>query len=391
MRIGIDAHILGKGSGGVERVVFQMVRQVPDLLPGHSFIIFTNRSYRPPFPDRPNVRYVSLLLSDPVIQRSLLLPWLVRRWRLDLLHVQRIAPPFPGCRLVVSIHDILPLTDRSSHPGWRDELVRRLTPGSIRRADRIVTVSNTVRDELAARFPESAGRVTAIYNGIDPEFYQDDDARERDRPPYLLCMGAIAPRKNLEVVLRAFRIFLKGPRQARLVLAGLIRSRAYQERLNRLVAELDLTGSVTFTGFISDEDYRLLLQGARLFLAPSRGEGFDLPALEAGASGRAVICSDIPVHRELLGDGAVFFPPDDAETLARQIEDLWEREEERNRLGRAARQRAADFSWERMAGQLAALYVEVGKASLSRAGNEILFPPGIPSAPVESQRIPRLV
>jgi glycosyltransferase involved in cell wall biosynthesis len=171
----------------------------------------------------------------------------------------------------------------------------------------------------------------------------------------------------------------------------LIRSRAYQVRLNRLVADLDLTGSVTFTGFISDEDYRLLLQGARLFLAPSHGEGFDLPALEAAASGRAVICSDIPVHRELLGDGAVFFPPDDAETLARHIEDLWEREEERNRLGRAARQRAADFSWERMAGQLAALYVEVGKASLSRAGNEILFPPGIPSASVESQRIQRVV
>ena len=375
MRIGIDAHILGKGRGGVERVVLQMVQQVPDLLPGHSFIIFTNRSYRPPFPDRPNVRYVSLPLSDPVIQRSLLLPWLVRRWRLDLLHVQRIAPPFPGCRLVVSIHDILPLTDRSSHPGWRNELVRRLTPGSIRRADRIVTVSGAVRDELAERFPKSAGRVRVIYNGIDPEFYRNDGADdsaagERDGRPYLLYMGAIAPRKNLEVVLRAFRILLNVSRRARLVLAGLIRSHAYQERLERLVAELDLTGAVTFTGFISDEDYRSWLRGARLFLAPSRGEGFDLPALEAAASARAVICSDIPVHRELLGNGAVFFPPDDARALARCLEDLWEQEEERNRLGQAARQRASDFTWERMAGQLAALYLEVGKASPSRAKSE---------------------
>jgi alpha-1,3-rhamnosyl/mannosyltransferase len=250
-----------------------------------------------------------------------------------------------------------------------------LPPGSIRRADRIVTVSGAVRDELAERFPESADRVTAIYNGIDPEFYRkegadDSAARERDDRPYLLYMGAIAPRKNLEIALRAFRIFLKGPRRARLILAGLIRSRAYQERLDRLVAELDLTGAVTFTGFISDENYRSLLKSARLFLAPSRGEGFDLPALEAGASARAVICSDIPVHRELLGDGAVFFPPDDAQALARHMGDLWEREEERNRLGQVACQRAADFTWERMAGQLAALYLEVGMASPSRAKSE---------------------
>jgi glycosyltransferase involved in cell wall biosynthesis len=184
---------------------------------------------------------------------------------------------------------------------------------------------------------------------------------------------------------------LKGARRARLILAGLVRSPVYQERLDRLVTELDLSGAVIFTGFIPDEKYRALLNGARLFVAPSRGEGFDLPALEAAASARAVICSDIPVHRELLGEASVFFPHGDAEALARCLEDLWERPEERDRLGHAARARAADFTWERMAAQLAALYLDIENASATPSMRGMVSRPGNSPASIESPQIQQAV
>jgi hypothetical protein len=70
MRIGLDAHILGKGKGGVERVVHQMVRLLPELMPQSEFVVFTKKGYLAPFGPRPNVRYRPLPVDDPVVQRS---------------------------------------------------------------------------------------------------------------------------------------------------------------------------------------------------------------------------------------------------------------------------------------------------------------------------------
>ncbi|HWZ94473.1 MAG TPA: glycosyltransferase family 1 protein [Opitutaceae bacterium] len=370
MRIGLDAHILGKGKGGVERVVHQMVRLLPGLMPQCEFVVFTKKDYTAPFGHRPNVRYRRLPVDDPLLQRSFVLPWLARRERLDLLHVQRAAPPCVRARLVVHTHDLLPLTAPADHPGLRDQLVRRLMPGSIRRADCVLTVSESVAAEIRRHFPHAAGKLTAIPNGIDADFF-------RPRPPgamrtplharlnlagdYVLYLGALMARKNLEVAIRGFNRYLRDPllpasaRGTKLVLAGMSRSQAHEASL-RALAEKLAPGAVIFAGFIKDEDCLALLQHATVFLAPSRGEGFDLPALEAMACGIPVLGSDIPVHRELLGNDARFFPTDQPERLATELQRLMTHADLRAQLAKQGPARAAGFTWENAMQSLAELY-----------------------------------
>ena len=373
MRLGIDAHILGKGKGGVERVVHHLVRLLPDLRPEDDFTVFINRRYQPPFGARANVRYLRLPVADPLLQRSIVLPWLARREKLGLLHVQRAAPPGFRARLVVHIHDLLPLTAPEDHRGFRDRLVRRLTPGSIRRADRVLTVSESVAGEIRARFPSGARKVAAIPNGIETELFQP---RPVGAPrtaiherlglggPYLLYLGALMARKNLDVAIRGFGQLLEKfaaagrPDGLKFVLAGMSRSDAYAAELRRLAAEV-APGAVCFTGFVSDAECVALLQHASVFLAPSRGEGFDLPALEAMACAIPVLASDIPVHRELLGYDALFFPPNRPERMAGELFRLLERPDLQAQLAGRGAARAAGFTWDEAMRRLDELYQEI--------------------------------
>jgi alpha-1,3-rhamnosyl/mannosyltransferase len=373
MRIGLDAHILGKGKGGVERVVHHMVRLLPELMPQCEFVVFTKKDYTAPFGHRPNVRYRRLPVDDPLFQRSFVLPWLARRERLDLLHVQRAAPPCIRARLIVHTHDLLPLTAPADHRGFRDQLVRRLMPGSIRRADGVLTVSESVASEIRRHFPHATNKLTAIPNGIDADFFRPKRPgamraaiHNRLNLPgdYVLYLGALMARKNLEVAIRGFSAYRRDPllpasmRGAKLVLAGMSRSQTYEASL-RALAEKLAPGAVIFAGFIKDEDCLALLQHATVFLAPSRGEGFDLPALEAMACGIPVLCSDIPVHRELLGNDAGFFPTDQPEQLATELHGLMARADLRTQLAQRGPARAAGFTWENAMQRLGELYHQI--------------------------------
>ncbi|HSY53759.1 MAG TPA: glycosyltransferase family 1 protein [Opitutaceae bacterium] len=373
MRIGLDAHILGKGKGGVERVVHQMVRLLPGIMPECEFVVFTKKNYTPPFGHRPNVRYRRLPVDDPLLQRSLVLPWLARRERLDLLHVQRAAPPCIRARLIVHTHDLLPLTAPADHQGFRDQLVRRLMPGSIRRADGVLTVSESVAAEIRRHFPHASGKLLAIPNGIDADFFRPKPAGERRAAiharlkltgDYVLYLGALMARKNLEVAIRGFGEYLRDPllpasaRNTKLVLAGMSRSKEYAARLQALAEKL-APGAILFTGFISDEDCLALLQHAAVFLAPSRGEGFDLPALEAMACGIPVLCSDIPVHRELLGNDARFFPTHQPGRLALELQRLMTRADWRGQLAQQGPARVAGFTWESAMQRLSEFYRKI--------------------------------
>jgi glycosyltransferase involved in cell wall biosynthesis len=372
MRIGLDAHILGKGKGGVERVVHQMVRLLPELLPRSEFVIFTKKHCVLPFGHRRNVRYVRLPVSDPLLQRSIVLPWLARREKLDLLHVQRAAPPCTKAKLILHTHDLLPLTAPADHRGLRDRLVRRLTPISLRKADCVLTVSQSVAREIRALFPRVAPRVAAVLNGIEGGLFQPK-LPDAVRPEihtrlgvdgeYVLYLGALMARKNLEVSLRAFgqlliRLRSENRPVPKLVLAGMSRSAEFVKQLRAIATEIGPEG-VCFTGFVSDEECVALLQHATMFLAPSRGEGFDLPALEAMACAVPVVCSDIEVHRELLGSDAVFFRTDSASDLARQLHRLFTEKALAIDLARRGPLRAARFTWESAMEQLAQLYTDI--------------------------------
>ena len=369
MRIGIDGHVLGKNIGGVERYVEKVVELVPDLCPRHEFIVFVSRRAKARYAAdrRPNVRFVALPASDPIVQRSVVLPWLVRRHKLDILHVQRIAPwATDRCRIMLTVHDLIPIKHPDAYPGLRSQLIRWLSPGSIARADFIVCPSQFVCDDIGRSYPGARAPKRPFYNGVDTERFArrtSRDGRETLRrlgieEPFVFSPGAIEGRKNIETILSALAQ-LDRPSRPLLILSGAIRDRGYFDRMTALAGALAVEDRVRHLGFVSDDDLIDLYGEAAVCVAASRDEGFNLLPLEAMACGAPVLCSDIPVHRELYDGAAFFFPPDSAGSLARALATVRATAGDRRAIAGAADAIVRRFSWDATAHRMAAFFEEL--------------------------------
>lgn len=353
MRIGIDAHVLGKGVGGVERFLAHLVALLPSLMPQHHFVVFVDRhaSQTVALPAGPNVEYVPLVTSNPLIERSVLMPWLVRRHRLQMLLIQRLAPWLCGsCRLVTTVHDITPLKYPADYPGRTNTLIRWLTGNTVDRSQLILTPTQVIADEVSARFEKDGARVVPFYNGVDLDVFHP--GVPDTTTPYVFTSGAIEARKNVETLLRAFASV--GPAAGwRLRIAGGVRNPAYHATLHALTEQLGLTGHVDWLGFVSEAELVRQYQGALAFVTASRDEGFNIPPLEAMACGTPVLCSDIAVHKELFAGAALFFATESAHDLAAQLARLRDEPELRATLLQRSAECVARYTWPAMAQRVA--------------------------------------
>jgi glycosyltransferase involved in cell wall biosynthesis len=366
MRIGIDAHVLGKNIGGVERYVGKVVELVPDLCPQHQFIVFIARPMKSEFAQdqRRNVQFVTLPVSDPIVQRSVVLPWLVWRHGLDVLHVQRIAPWACGrCRILLTVHDLIPIKYPDGYPDFRDRLIRLLTPNSITRADLIVCPTQFVCDDIDRYYPAAAAPKRPFYNGVDHKRFNERKLvpergtlqRYAIEQPFIFSPGAIEERKNIEAIIKALAR-LNIVSRPLLILSGSIRDADYFARLQGLARNLAVAESIRHLGFVPDDDLIDLYRHASACVAASRDEGFNFLPLEAMACGAPVLCSDIPVHRELYDGAASFFPPDSPDLLAEAICVV---NDGASATAEAAKAIVARFSWEAMAQRMATYFEEL--------------------------------
>ena len=364
--------MLGKNIGGVERYVEKVVELVPSLRPQHQFVVFITRQATARFAgdERPNVKFVTLPVSDPILQRSIALPLAVRRHRLDVLQVQRIAPWACGrCRILLTVHDLIPLKLKSAYPGWRDRLIRLLTPGSVARADFIVSPTQTVCDEIRQAFPGIRAPTRPFYSGVDATLFRNRRglpdrgalARYGLERGFVFSPGSIEARRNIETIVAALAQ-LEPASRPQLILSGSIRDQACFARIQDLAQRLGVADRVRHLGFVSEDDLVDLYAAASVCIAASRDEGFNLLPLESMACGTPVICSDIAVHRELFHGAAIFFPPEEPEQLADRLRDI-------QRGGAAGPTPSAiaacvdRLSWEATAERMASFYDEMAVIS----------------------------
>src|SRR5262249_640344 len=150
---------------------------------------------------------------------------------------------------------------------------------------------------------------------------------------YLLYVGGISPHKNIETLVDAFARL--PPPRPRLVLVGDLETETYASAVasvRQRIASRSVEREVLLPGFVPDERLAALYTGAAAVVNPSLAEGFGLPAVEAAACGAPVVLSDLPAHRESLGDDASFFSPRDPEQLARELDRLLTDEDARQAL-----------------------------------------------------------
>jgi glycosyltransferase involved in cell wall biosynthesis len=181
-----------------------------------------------------------------------------------------------------------------------------------------------------------------IGNGLDTRKFRPMDLPKEFDGVFL---GRLAPQKGVDVLLQAWKEVVRDDPESRLVLIG--GGEAKDVALYRQMAkDLSLEGNVKFTGFVSDDEIVRVMGASKVFVFPSRKEGFAQAVSQAMGCGLCCILSDIPSLRGVYGSAATFVPLDQPEALAKRITKLLHAKDERLELGRKARQLAETLSWE---------------------------------------------
>jgi glycosyltransferase involved in cell wall biosynthesis len=290
----------------------------------------------------------------------------VRAFRPHVYHEPNfVAFPFRG-PTVSTVHDLSFVHYPETQPKDRLKHLEQYLPITLVRAAHIITDSEAVRREAIVHFGLDTTRVTAIHLGVDEVFAPRDEATCREvlaryglcYGRYALSVGTLEPRKNLVAAIRAFGALPERVRCATpLVIAG---KRGWlSKEIESLIHAGETAGWLRFHGFVPQADLPFVYAGARLFVFPSRYEGFGLPVVEAMASGVPVITSSVSCLPEITGDAADLVHPDDADGLRISMERLLEDETHRAELRARGIERAKCFSWQRCAKETMSVYRHV--------------------------------
>ena len=356
--IGVDGRSLAGRPTGVGRYLANLLRSLAPLEPGLRFRLYVPG--KPP--DLPGTIEPRTLRMPPgpldnvFTWNHLRIPMHLMRDRVDLLHCPFYTMPmFCPAPAVVTIHDIT----FDLHPEWYTRRARfsfgRFAAFSARRARHVLTVSECSRRDIIRTYGVRPDRVTAVPLAPAPEFVPVTDPERLaavgaryDLPgPYILHVGSITPRRNIDRLLDAFAVLRREARDMSLLLAGSIEPPA--PPVDVAVRRRGLGDAVRVAGYVDSADLPALYSGATAVACPSLYEGFGLPVLEAMACGAPVLASSTSCFPEVVGDAGMMVDPEDTDAIARGLIGLVSDRDLRGRLRRAGIERASRFTWERTA------------------------------------------
>jgi glycosyltransferase involved in cell wall biosynthesis len=247
-------------------------------------------------------------------------------------------------RCVATVHDL----GWQVHPELYSNRVRwmyaGLFPWVVRRADRFIAVSRYTADDLVRRAGVPPSKIEVIYHGLDPIFTASSDgaAHQRERPPYILAVGGVSPRKNTRRLIEAFsRWRSRGGHRAvhQLLITGTSLDSGFGE------GGATLPEAVSLLGYVDKAELANLYAGAAAFLYPGIYEGFGLPIIEAMACGAPVVTSTTGAAPEIAGGAALLVDPFDIGSIEGGLERATI-SAEADRLRSAGRERVRMFDWD---------------------------------------------
>jgi glycosyltransferase involved in cell wall biosynthesis len=371
LRVGLNLVFLNEGAGGMGRYASELV---PALLQGEENLRLTafvsrdlpSRLAEAPWSSELDwVRFPVKAVGSPVHLAAELaaIPPLARRRRIDVIHgLANLVPPVaPGLATVATIHDLTWWHHSDAMPRHSRAVQRSLTPLCARRADRVITPSETARDDVVRTLGLEPYRVRAVAHGapegrtVEPTPEADLRARlELGSSRVVLSVAQARPYKNLTVLVHALAAL--DADDVVLVVCG--SPSEHSAELQALAERLGVGPRVRLTGWVTDADLEGFYELAGCVAVPSLAEGFGLPVLEAMARGVPVACSNATSLKEVAGDAARLFNPRDRRDVATAIASLLDDRGLADELVRRGHERAAGFSWERAARQTVAIYRE---------------------------------
>jgi len=351
LRVGVDARAAAEVPAGRGRYVRELLAALEALEDARDarFTLYAREPWGTLDPDRFAWRRIGL--PDPA-------------WHLaTAMHASREVDVFLStnsyltawfCRrpTAVVVYDLVPFVERATAKTSSARIEQATIRPALRRAAALPCISNATRADLERLFPAARGKASTIPLAADAAF-----AAPVDRPghpaldrPYVLAVGTLEPRKNLESLIAAWRNLQPTVRDEHTL--ALVGPRGWDDA--PILAAARDAGAVLL-GRVAEDELRALYAGAACFVYPSLYEGFGLPVLEAMAAGAPVVTSNLSSLPEVAGAAALLVDPRDPAALGAAIGRVLTDDALAARLRAAGRARAATFSWERTARETLAL------------------------------------
>ncbi|MCF6234969.1 MAG: glycosyltransferase family 4 protein [Gammaproteobacteria bacterium] len=221
-----------------------------------------------------------------------------------------------NCQLILVVHDLIFMEPLSVLPPSVSiyqnlgRIYRRwVLPKVLKRADKIVAVSEYTRQKLIDSYQIPSENITVLPNTIDKEWFDTKKLELKNRKKYLLCVAGEAPSKNLARAIEAFSLFSKGNREQKVTLKIAGVAPQYHNKFYKLASEFGVSDRVELLERKSNDELKQLYQECRAFFFPSLFEGFGIPLLEAMASGSPIVCSNSTAIPEVVGDAGLLVDP----------------------------------------------------------------------------------
>lgn len=371
MRIGIDARKLY--DYGIGTYIRNLLKQLAQLDRDTEFVLLCRPQDASGLNSLgENFRPVPESAGNYSLAEQIRIPWALKREGVTLFHAPHyVLPPLVSCPSVVTIHDCIHLMFPQYLPNrFAIGYARASIALAARRANRVVTVSESSKRDILRFVDAEPDKIDVIYNAYDERFSreprEEDVVRVRERyqlqDEFVLYAGNVKPHKNLERLIDAFRIVhARGLDHLKLVVIGDDLSKGTS--LRRAVHRHNLHKYVRFLGYLPEDTLAVMYRLAGVFVFPSLYEGFGLPPLEAMASGTPVVTSNVSSLPEVAGDAAVLVNPLDPADIADGIIRVLTDENLRRDLRRKGLIRASQFSWETSARRLQEIYAQVGASA----------------------------
>ena len=330
----------------------------------------------------PNFHAVELAGGDDTLQGNLDFRAITKRTECDVVHIPHLfwIPRGLSCPYVLTVHDLLEHMYGSRHASsLRRSLHFYLTRRVLRKAARVIAVSQFTKNEIHKLLEIEDDRIEVVYNAIDERFLHGH-ATEADRDliaqrylvnyPFILYAGAIRPHKNVVRIIEAFSA-LKSELQKedeyqdlKLIIIG--DDLSSHPRLRRTVVRSAVQNDVRFLGFVPIEVLRIFYDVAKVFVFPSLYEGFGLPPLEAMAHGTPVVTSNTSSLPEVAGNAALLVNPENVFEIRRGLHRALLDPVLRARMKQRGYEQAQRFSWTTSVSRILEIYREVAARRISR-------------------------
>jgi len=313
MKIAIDARMWNET--GIGRYIRNLVLGLEKINLSDDFYILLLEPEYKSLDFRENFHKIKADFSWYGLTEQIKLPIILNKISPDIFHAPNInIPIFYSGKMLVTVHDLIMLKSYE-YPSLKRKVKRVLLDLilkiGLRKAFKIVTVSEYVKNDVVNTFQIGSEKINVVYNSV--EFSGSQVDKNTVVGDYILYVGNTYGHKNVEFLVRSIDKIGK-----KLVIVG--KEDENIKRLKQLVQDKNLTGKVKFTGYVNDQELNRLYSEAYAFVFPTLDEGFGLPGLEAMYHGCPVVCSDIEVLREIYKDGSLYFEPNNLVELRTKLD-----------------------------------------------------------------------